>query len=119
MSVRDLKLRLRALLTPRRVEQDLHDELAFHVEREAKRLAEQRAPPDRTQAGPQARFGSTAVVADECRDGLGTAFVDNTVRHVRFALRSLSRAPLVAFTIGATVAIGLGVVAVLFTILNT
>ena len=45
-------------------------------------------------------------------------FVDNTIRDVRFALRSFRRAPLAAFTIVATVAIGLGVVAVLFTILN-
>ena len=48
-----------------------------------------------------------------------TAFVDPTIRDVRFALRSFRRAPLAAFTIVATVAIGLGVVAVLFTILNT
>ena len=58
-------------------------------------------------------------MADECRDQRGTAFVDNTIRDVRFALRSFRRAPLTGFTIVATVAIGLGVVAVLFTILNT
>ena len=57
-------------------------------------------------------------MADECRDQRGTAFVDDTIRDVRFALRSFRRAPLTAFTIVATVAIGLGVVAVLFTLLN-
>ncbi len=75
--------------------------------------------PDAARAQARARFGSTTVVADECRDERGTAFVDDTIRDVRFALRSFRRAPLAAFTIVATVAIGLGVVAVLFTILNT
>ena len=75
-------------------------------------------PPDRARATAQARFGPTALVADECRDQRGTAFVDDTIRDVRFALRSFRRAPLTAFTIVATVAIGLGVVAVLFTLLN-
>ncbi len=118
MGFRDLKLRLRALITPSRVERDLHDELSFHIEREARKLIDQGMPPDEARAKAQARFGSTTVVADECRDERGTAFVDNTIRDVRFALRSFRRAPLAACTIVATVAIGLGVVAVLFTILN-
>ena len=117
-SLRDLKLRLRALITPRRVERDLHDELAFHVERETTKLIDQGLPPHEARARALARFGSIAVVADDCRDERGVNFVDHTVRDVRFALRSFRRAPLAALTIVGTVAIGLGVVAVLFTILN-
>ena len=119
MGFRDLMLRLRALITPSRVERDLHDELSFHIEREARKLIDQGVRPNEARAKAQARFGSTTVVADDCRDERGTAFVDNTIRDVRFALRSFRRAPLAAFTIVATVAIGLGAVAVLFTILNT
>ena len=59
------------------------------------------------------------MAADACRDERGTAFVDNTIRDVQYALRTFRRAPLAAITIVVTVAIGLGVVAVLFTILNT
>ena len=118
ITFRDLTLRLRALLSPRQVEHDLHDELSFHIERETRKLIEQGMPPHQARATAQARFGSPTVVADECRDERGIAFVDNTVRDVRFALRSFRRAPLTAFTIVTTVAVGLGVVAVLFTILN-
>ena len=118
MSLRDLALRLRALIAPGRVERDLHDELSFHVEREARKLIDAGMSPDAARAQARARFGSTAVVADECRDERGTAWVENTVRDLRFALRTFRRAPLAAVTIVATVAIGLGVVAVLFTVLN-
>ena len=58
------------------------------------------------------------LVADECRDARGTAFVDDTVRDIVYALRTFKRAPLVAFTIVSTVALGLGLVAVAFTVLN-
>lgn len=118
MTLRDLKLRARALLRPRRVEQELHEELAFHVARETQQLIDQGLPPAEARQRAQARFGSAALAADECRDERGTAFVDNTVRDIQYALRSFRRAPLTSATIVVTVAIGLGVVAVLFSILN-
>ena len=45
-------------------------------------------------------------------------FVDDTIRDIFYALRTFRRAPLVAFTIVSTVALGLGLVAVAFTMLN-
>jgi predicted permease len=118
MGFRDLKLRARALITPRSVDRDLQDELAFHIDREARKLMEEGMQGDQARAAAKACFGSTTVVADECRDQRGTAFVENAIRDLRFALRSIRRAPLASFTIVATVAIGLGLVAVLFTLLN-
>jgi predicted permease len=47
-----------------------------------------------------------------------TKLLEDTIRDILFALRTFRRAPLVAFTIVATVALGLGLVAVAFTILN-
>ncbi len=45
--------------------------------------------------------------------------IDNTIRDIQYAARTFRRAPLAALTIVVTVAIGLGAVAVVFTILNT
>ena len=119
MNLRDLQLRVRALLRPGRVEQDLQDELAFHLERETRKLTDAGVEPMEARRRAQARFGSATLAADECRDERGTAFFDNTIRDVQYALRTFRRAPLAALTIVFTVGIGLGVVAVLFTILNT
>src|SRR5262245_20310936 len=115
MTLHDLKLRARALLRPNRVE----EELAFHIEREARKLSDEGMTPAKSRERAQARFGSTALAADRCRDERGTAVVDNTIRDVQYALRAFAKAPLAALTIVATVALGLGVVAVLFTVLNT
>src|SRR4051812_13972498 len=115
MNLRDWTLRVRALVRPRSVERDLQDELAFHIARETKKLMDEGMEPARARDTARARFGSPAVAADGCRDERGTAFVDNTIRDVLYALRTFRRAPLTAFTIVGTIAIGLGVVAVLFT----
>src|SRR5262245_13791521 len=119
MTFNDLKLRIRTLLRRNRVEQDLEEELAFHIEREARKLIDEGMTPAEARERAQARFGSTALAADRCRDERGTAVIDNTMRDVQYALRTFAKAPLAAFTIVVTVAIGLGVVAVLFTVLNT
>ena len=47
-----------------------------------------------------------------------SAYFDGVIRDVRYAFRSFRRAPLAALTIVATVGLGLGLVAVVFTILN-
>jgi predicted permease len=46
------------------------------------------------------------------------AFFENTTRDLLYALRTFRRAPLVALTIVSTVALGLGLVAAAFTLLN-
>ena len=101
MNLRDRTLRARALLTPASVERDLHDELSFHIERETMKLIEQGLSPDEARARAQATFGSTTVAADECRDERGTAFIDNTVGDLQYALRTFRRAPLATLTIEA------------------
>ena len=119
MNLTDLKLRLRALLNPNRVERELDEELSFHIDREAAKLIEQGVAADDARRQAQARFGSPTVVADECRDERGTAFIDNTIRDIQYAFRAFRRAPLAAATVVVTVSLGLGVVAVLFTFMNT
>jgi predicted permease len=118
MTLRDLFLRIRALVVPRRVERELDEELAFHVERETQKhlAAGLRHADARTRA--LARFGSVSLAADQCRDARGTAFVDTLARDILFAFRTFRRAPLAAITIVATVALGLGLITVVFTIYN-
>jgi hypothetical protein len=118
MNRRRLTLRVRALLARHRVERDLDEELAFHLERETQKHIASGISPAEARARARARFGSVTVAADECRDARGTALVDNVVRDVLYACRSFRRTPLAALTIVTTVGLGLGLVAVVFTILN-
>ena len=118
MGLRDWHLRVRALFAPRRAERELDEELSFHIERETRKLIAEGMSGAEARARALARFGPLPLAADECRDARGTAFVDDTVRDILYALRTFQRAPLVAFTIVSTVALGLALVAVAFTMLN-
>ena len=118
MNLRDLKLRARALFLPSRAERDLNDELQFHIERETRKLIDEGMSLENARMKARARFGSITVTANACRDERGTAFIDNTIGDLQYAFRTFRRAPLASLTIVVTVAIGLGVVAVLFTVLN-
>jgi hypothetical protein len=118
MTLRDLQLRLRALLTPRRADRELDKELAFHIERETQRhlasgleLAEARR---RALAG----FGSVAVAADACRDERRLGFIDTSMRDVVYALRAFRRAPQTAATIVSTAALGLGLMTAAFNLFD-
>jgi len=119
MNLRRLKLRARALLARRRVERDLDEELAFHVERETRKQIANGVGPAEARTRALARFGSMTVAADQCRDARGLGFFDNLIRDVVYAGRSFRHAPLVAVTIVTTVAVGLGLVGAVFTILNS
>jgi putative ABC transport system permease protein len=118
MTRRDLLLRIRALVASHRVERELDEELAFHIERETeKHVAAGLSPIDaRTRA--IARFGPVPLAADQCRDARGIGVVDDLRRDIGYAFRTFRRAPLAALTIVATVALGLGLVAVVFTVYN-
>ena len=50
------------------------------------------------------------------RDARGTGLVDDAIRDVLYALRTFRRTPLVALTIVSTVGLGLGLVAVAFSV---
>lgn len=118
MNLRDLALRIRALIAPRQVERQLDEELTFHLDREAQKYMAEGRRRDEAYALARARFGSVSLTADEVRDVRGTAWVDNCLRDVAYAFRMYRRAPLAAVTIVATVGLGLGLVAVVFTVLN-
>ncbi|MCA1559725.1 MAG: ABC transporter permease [Acidobacteria bacterium] len=118
MNLRDFRLRVRALIAPRRVERELDEELAFHIERETQKLVATGLNLKDARARARVRFGSASLAAEECRDARGTAFIDTSVRDVLYALRSFRRTPTVALAIVGTVALGLGLVGAAFTIFN-
>src|SRR5262245_3344280 len=118
MNLRDLFLRVRALSAPRRFEAELDDELAFHIERETQKHVANGLAPEEARKIARVRFGSVALAADECRDARGTAIADDLARDIVYAARTFRRAPLTALTIVATIALGLGLVAAVFTWYN-
>ena len=113
-----LPLRLRSLFRRRWVEQELDEELQYHLERKMEEYIAQGLTPEQArQAALRAMDGLTQR-KEECRDMRGVNAIDNTVRDVRYSLRVLAKSP--AFTIVAvvTLALAIGANAVVFGVLN-
>jgi predicted permease len=108
MSWTDLLLRIRALVHPRRAEQELDEELQFHLEMDARRHG----------PGTRKRFGSLDQAKEECREIRGTQWFETSLRDIQYALRGFRRAPLFVLTVTGTIALGLGLNAALFTVFN-
>src|SRR5678815_3887101 len=115
---KDVLLRLRALFFRRRIEEELREELDFHLEMQARKNLGRGL--DETEAGRQARvkFGSIDRASEECRDERGISFVETLIKDVRFGIRMLRKSPRFTAVAVATLALAIGANAVVFGLFN-
>src|SRR2546428_7958341 len=102
MTLPDLLLRLRALVVRRRVDEELDEELAFHLEMQTRTHLSAGVSETDAERLARVRFGSAALVADQCRDARGIGFIETLWQDVRYAARSFRRAPAFALTVVGT-----------------
>ncbi len=107
MTLNDIKLRLRALAHRRRAEDELDDELAFHLEMEARKNRAAGLAETTARRAAQAAFGGVAKVQEECRDVRGIGMLENLGRDLRYGARVLRKTP--AFTAVAILSLGIGI----------
>jgi predicted permease len=100
------------------VELELHEELDFHLEMQArKHMAAGVTHADAVQRA-RAQFGSVELTKDDARDVRGTRVFEELVQDIRYAVRGFRRAPTFALTVVLTIAIGLGLNTTVFSIFN-
>src|ERR1035438_7626487 len=91
MGWNDLAMRLRALVSRRRVESELDEGLSFHLAMQAeKNRARGRGAPGPGRAARR-EFGGVEHFREECRDARGLNTIENLVRDVRYGIRVLGR----------------------------
>ena len=111
-------LRLRSLFKRGRVEQELDDELLFHLEKLMKENVAKGMTPEEARYAALSGLGGVDQIKEECRDVRGTHLIEDTLADVKYAVRGFRRAPVFVLTVLATIALPLGLNTALFTIFN-
>jgi predicted permease len=109
---------LSALLHRGRLERDLADELAFHLDsRAAYWRAHGLAPADATRRA-RLEFGALGKHTEACRESRGLRLADELGADVRYALRQLRRNPTFAIVAIGTLAIAVGANTAIFSLVD-
>ena len=106
--MKSLRLLAAGMFRRSRMERDMADELAAHMEHRADDLM--RTGCSRTEAARRARleFGAVEGYKDDCREARGLAGFDELRGNLRFTLRSLRGSPGYALAAALSLAIGIG-----------
>jgi putative ABC transport system permease protein len=114
----DLLYRLRAVFRRDAVERELHDELRFHIERQIEQYVQRGLTREEARRRVRAEFGGLDQVTEECRDARGVSVVDETLRNLRYAGRTLRKRPAFAIVAIVTLALGIGANSAVFSAIN-
>jgi putative ABC transport system permease protein len=110
--------RIRAILFPGRLEDVMRQEMAFHIEMEARKLIADGMPADEAFRKARRDFGEPEYHKEKTRESWGIGMFQNFKIDARHTLRALRRNPVFAIVSILTLGLGIGANSAIFSVVN-
>ena len=111
--------RLMALGRRNRLDDQLNEEIHHHIELRRRQLIDDGMDPREASFEARRIFGNATSIREEARELWGFRGLDTLFQDLRYGLRMLRRTPMVTMVAVASLAIGIGAAAAVFSLFDT
>lgn len=116
--IRRLAWRLEVLFRKGRAEEELDEELRYHLDQAVRENLERGMTPEEARRRAYVEFGGVERTKEQVRDVRGARGLDDLRQDLRYALRGMGKSPAFFSAVVMTLAVGIGATVAMFSILD-
>jgi len=114
----DLLYRTRALFQRQSAEDELDDELRFHLDAQTDKYVRSGLSAFEAERRARIALGGLAQTKEDCRQSWGVTLIETAAKDVAFAARTLTRRPGFSVAVVLSLALGIGANTAIFTLID-